>query len=88
MTYFSYKRLRGTRSEAVYTGATLLGRVTVRADWRSRIGLGGRVGDLYCAIGLGGEALPGLFPSRHDAAEALYDAARRQSVDPTGWAPD
>lgn len=79
MTYFTYKHIRGTRSEEVYAGSTILGRVTVKADWRSRLTVSPKSVDLYCAIGLGGDALPGLFLSRHDAAEALHAAARHAS---------
>jgi aminopeptidase N len=76
MTYFNYEHIRGTHSEAVYAGSTILGRVAVKSDWRSRLSVSLNGVDLrYRAIGLAGEALPGLFLSRHDAAEALYEVA-------------
>jgi hypothetical protein len=76
MTYFSYQRSRGTRGETVYAGSTRLGRVIVQKDWRSRLTLSPNGVDLlYRAVGLEGEALPGLFLSRHDAAEALNEVA-------------
>lgn len=74
MTYFSYKRVRGTRGERVFKGSTFLGAVAQRRDWRSRFTLSDAGVDLYYyAIGPGGEPLSGFFPSRHDAAEALYE---------------
>ena len=72
MTYFSFRSARGTRGEDVYEGSTLLGRVKVLRDWRSRLTLRQSGGDVFCATPLTGEAVPGLFPSRHDAAEALF----------------
>jgi hypothetical protein len=76
MTYFNFKHIRGTHSEAVYAGSTILGRVALKADWRSRLTVSLNDVNLhYRAVGLGGEVLPGLFLSRHDAAEALYEAA-------------
>lgn len=72
MTYFNYRNARGTRGEDVYEGSTLLGRVTLRRDWRSRFALGPSGDDVYVATRLTGEPIPGLFPSRHDAAEALF----------------
>lgn len=74
MTYFSFRHIRGTRGEGVYAGSILLGRVVVKSDWRSRLTVSSGV-DVYYAVGLEGEALPGLFLSRHDAAEALYELA-------------
>jgi hypothetical protein len=80
MTYFAYKHIRGTRSEGVYAGSTLLGRVAVKANWRSRLLVSPNGVDLYyCAIDPDGDALPGSFLSRHDAAEALYEVARETS---------
>lgn len=76
MTYFKYEHVRGTRSETVYAGSTLLGRVAVKPDWRSRLMVSPHGVTLrYRAVRLGGEALPRLFVSRHDAAEALYEVA-------------
>ena len=76
MTYFSYRNARATRGEDVYEGSTLLGRVALKRDWRSRLALShsGAV-DVYCATRLTGESLPDFFPSRHDAAEALFALA-------------
>ena len=76
MTYFTFKQVRRTRAEHAYVGSTLLGRVAVRTDWRSRLTLsaGPRT---YYATRLGGELLAESFPSRHDAAEALYEIACR-----------
>jgi hypothetical protein len=72
MTYFSYRNARGTRGEDVYEGTTLLGRVAMRRDWRSRLTLRTPEDDVYCATRITGEPIPGLYPSRHDAAEALF----------------
>ena len=72
MTYFNYRNARGTRGEDVYEGSTLLGRVTMRRDWRSRFALRPSGDDVYCATRLTGEPIPGLYLSRHDAAEALF----------------
>jgi hypothetical protein len=71
MTYFTFKQTRGTRGEQVYLGSSLLGRVAAQTDWRSRLTLAKKP-KMYCAMGLGGELVPGTFLSRHDAAEALY----------------
>jgi hypothetical protein len=80
MTYFTYRHIRGARGgDEVYAGSTLLGRVTVKVDWRSRLTVSPKGADLFCAIGLGGEPLPDLFLSRHAAAEALYDLASDSS---------
>jgi len=86
MTYFNYKHKRGTRGEAVYQGSTLLGRVAIKGDWRSRFTLSLTSVDLYSAIGLGGDTLPGLFRSRHDAAEALYAMTSAASGEDEGTA--
>jgi len=84
MTYFNYKHVRGTHSEAVYVGSTILGRVAVKTAWRPRLTVSPDGADLhYRAIGLGGEALAGVFSSRHDAAEALYEVAVA-SIEPNG----
>ena len=72
MTYFNYRSSRGTRGEDVYEGSTLLGRVVVKRDWRSRLTLSQSGGDAYSATRLDGEQLPDVFVSRHDAAEALF----------------
>ena len=61
--------------EDVYEGSTLLGRVAVKRDWRSRLALRPPEVDVYCATRLTGEPIPGLFLSRHDAAEALFAQA-------------
>jgi len=82
MTYFSYRSPRGTRGEDVYEGSTLLGRVAVKRDWRSRLTLRQAGLDVYCATQLTGEPIPGLFPSRHDAAEALFAIASGASGSP------
>ena len=72
MTYFQYRRIRGTRSEEVVAGSRLVGRVTLKADWRARLAL--RPGDDgYQAARTDGTVLPRLYRSRHDAAEALYE---------------
>lgn len=73
MTYFSYRRVRGTRGEGVFEGSSFLGSVAQRRDWRSRLALSDASVDVYYAIGPGGESLSGFFSSRHDAAEALYE---------------
>lgn len=82
MTYFNYRRVPGKRGDGVYAGSSLVGHVVVKADWRSRLTLGPTV-ESYSAIGLGGEALPGLFRSRHDAAEALHAVATAGAGDDT-----
>jgi hypothetical protein len=76
MTYFTYRRIRGTRSDRVYVGSTLIGRVAVMPDWRSRLTVSDTVEVRYRAIGVVGDKYPVLFPSRHDAAEALYERLR------------
>ena len=81
MTYFNYKHIRGTRSEEVYAGSTILGQVSAKVDWRSRLTVSPTNVTYYCAVGVGGDALPGLFLSRHDAAEALH-AVAHHSPDP------
>ena len=75
MTYFSYRHIRFTRSEGVYVGSTFVGRVSVRTDWRSRLTIRDTILTQYRATGLEGNELSELYPSRHDAAEALYAAA-------------
>lgn len=79
MTYFNYKHIRGTRSEEVYAGTTGLGQVTAKVDWRSRLTVSPTSVTHYCAVGLGGDLLPGLFLTRHDAAEALHAVACHDS---------
>jgi hypothetical protein len=76
MTYFTFRRVRGTRSVRVYVGSTLIGRVAAIPDWRSRLTLSDTAELRYQAIGVVGDKLPLLFRSRHDAAEALYEGAR------------
>jgi hypothetical protein len=76
MTYFSYRRIRGTRRERVYVGSTLIGRVSTVPDWRSRFTLKDAPEIRYRAVGVVGIELPVAFRSRHDAAEALYEEAR------------
>lgn len=76
MTYFTFGRVRYSRAEEVYVGKTLLGRVVVQRDWRARLKLDLESPVAYNAIGLGGQALPESFTSRHDAAEALYESVR------------
>jgi hypothetical protein len=76
MTYFTYRRIRATRSDKVYVGSTLIGRVAVMPDWWSRFTLNDAVEVRYRAVGVVGDQLPDLFPSRHDAAEALYAGSR------------
>ncbi len=71
MTYFHYRRVRGSRSEGVYAGTDMVGRVSLKTDWRARLAL--RTGDDgYQAVQPDGTVLPQLYRSRHDAAEALY----------------
>jgi hypothetical protein len=76
MTYFTYRRVRGTRSVRVYVGSTLIGRVAVMPDWRSRFTLSDTAEVRYRAVGMAGDKVPLIFASRHDAAEALYEGAR------------
>lgn len=76
MTFFTYRRVRATRSVKVYVGPTLIGRVSVMPDWRARFTLSDTAEVRYRAIGMVGDKFPVLFPSRHDAAEALYKGAR------------
>jgi hypothetical protein len=81
MTYFHFQPIRGTRDEAVYAGSTAVGRVGVKVDWRARLTVSDNAADLrYRAICMTGEVLPGLFASRHDAAEALYAVLRSTSA--------
>lgn len=75
MTYFDYKRIRGSRGQRVYVGTTYVGRVDVVADWRARLSLNPSI-DQYRAIDVNGDELPQLFPSRHDAAEALFEVTQ------------
>jgi hypothetical protein len=79
MTYFTYRHIRGTRSERVYVGGTLVGRVASMTDWRARIAFSDTAETHYRAVGVVGDVLPVAFPSRHDAAEALYEGACRDS---------
>lgn len=81
MTYFNFRSVRGSRGQDVYVRSTLVGRVSTKADWRSRLTLREATLPLYQATAIGGEVLPGLFPSRHDAAEALYTAFRSARPD-------
>jgi hypothetical protein len=74
MTYFNYRHIRGTRSDGVYVGTTLIGRVSAKVDWRSRLTVSQTSIISYRAVRLAGDELPVLYPSRHDAAEALYEA--------------
>lgn len=74
MTYFHYKRARLNRGDDVYAAGTLLGRVTVRPDWRARLSVRQGGAEQYRATTAGGSVLPDLYRSRHDAAEALYAA--------------
>jgi hypothetical protein len=73
MTYFTYQHRRGIRGEEVYVGASLLGRVVVRSDWRARLRLGAAPVDVYLALPPDGPPLARTFATRHDAAEALHD---------------
>jgi hypothetical protein len=73
MTYFTYRHRRGSRGEDVYAGPTVVGRVTVRSDWRARLRLSTAPVDVYLAIPPDGHPLPRTFATRHDAAEALHD---------------
>jgi len=85
MTYFRFRNARATRGEHVYEGSTLLGRVALKRDWRSRLALNqSGIVDVYCATGLTGEMLPDSFPSRHDAAEALFALASGLSGEDEG----
>jgi hypothetical protein len=77
MTYFTYRRIRGTRGERVFVGSTLIGRVSTVPDWRSRFVLNDAPEIRYRAVGVVGVQLPVAFRSRHDAAEALYEEACR-----------
>jgi hypothetical protein len=79
MTYFSFRHIRGTRSDAVYVGPMLVGRIALKTDWRSRITVSDKNTIQYRATDVGGAALPVLFASRHDAAEALYEVAHGAS---------
>jgi hypothetical protein len=76
MTYFTYRHIRGTRSDKVYVGSTLIGRVAVMPDWRSRFTLSDTAEVHYRAVDMVGDKVPALFPSRHAAAEALYAGDR------------
>jgi hypothetical protein len=82
MTYFTYRRIRGTRSDKVYVGSTFIGRVAVMPDWRSRLTLSDTAEVHYRAVGVVGDKVPVLFSSRHDAAEALYAGARHAPAPP------
>jgi hypothetical protein len=73
MTYFTYRHRRGSRGEDVYVGPTVVGRVTVRSDWRARLRLGAAPVDVYLAVPRDGPPLPRTFATRHDAAEALHE---------------
>lgn len=79
MTYFNFRHIRGTHSDAVYVGSLLVGRIALKTDWRSRITVSDTNIIRYRAVDVGGDALPVLFPSRHDAAEALYEVAHGAS---------
>jgi len=85
MTYFSFRRVRGARGEGVFEGSTFLGSVAQRRQWRSRLSLSDPGLDLYYAIGPGGESLSGSFPTRHDAAEALFALATGSSGGEQGF---
>lgn len=74
MTYFTYKNARGKRGVGVYSGSTYLGQVFIKTNWKSRLTMGPNT-DLFCATRLDGDALPEMFRSRHDAAEALYEVS-------------
>lgn len=76
MTYFSFRSARGSRGQDVFVRSTHIGRVSIKSDWRARLTLREAVIPLYQATVLGGDALPDLFRSRHDAAEALLTAFR------------
>ena len=75
MTYFHYKRARLNRGDDVYAAGTLVGRVAVRPDWKARLSLRQGSVEHYRATTVDGSVLPDLYRSRHDAAEALFEAS-------------